>query len=87
MKKVEKMKAFCARVKNGIGTIVDRDVKREYERANEESIHSYDLAFLLAVLEQNELLDSKNSINPEKFFYRKMYQRLVETAKKISEKR
>jgi hypothetical protein len=86
MKKVEKIKVFCSRVKSGIGSIVDKDVKTEYERVNEETIHSYDLAFLLAVLEQNELLDTRNAINCDKFFYRKMYQKLVETAKKVSEK-
>ncbi len=72
-------------MKAGVGTIVDKDVKREYERTN-EVIHNYDLAFLLAVLEQNDLLDRRNAINSEIFFYRNMYKKLVDTAKNISEK-
>jgi hypothetical protein len=80
MNNSENIKKFCSKVKNGLGTIMDSQVKKEYTRIYEADVNSYDLAFLLAVLEQNSLLDKDHSVNTHPFFYRQMYQKLVNTA-------
>lgn len=83
MSSAENIKKFCSRVKNGLGTIIDSQVKKEYSRIY-ETVDSYDLAFLLAVLEQNGLLDKEHCVNKQPFFYRHMYQKLVNTAEASS---
>ena len=83
MSSAENIKKFCSRVKNGLGTILDSQVRKEYNRIY-ETVDSYDLAFLLAVLEQNSLLDKDHSVNKQPFFYRQMYQKLVNTAEASS---
>jgi hypothetical protein len=84
MNNSENIKKFCSKVKNGLGTILDSQVKKEYTRVYEADVNSYDLAFLLAVLEQNNLLDKDHSVNKKLFFYRQMYQKLVNTAEAAS---
>lgn len=66
---------FCNSVKNGFGSIVDRQVKTEYERIN-ESIDSESLGTLLALLEKHNLLDKKNSVNTSASFYQEMYKKM-----------
>jgi len=68
-----KILEFCGFVKSGFGTIPDVSVKREFERVCEMKIDSPQLAKLLALLEQYELLDKKNSVNTSEKFYRYMF--------------
>lgn len=63
---------FCASVQKGFGSISDVSVKKEYERIFETNVDVVVLAELLSVLEHTGLIDKKNSINKDPFFYRKM---------------
>ena len=69
----EKIHAFCLSVKKGFGSIPDTAVKREFERLHEEVADALVLGKLLAILEKNELLDKKVSVNKEPKFYQRMY--------------
>lgn len=63
---------FCKFVKKGSGVIVDSNVKSEFESMYELA-NSYHHGKLLAVLELNNLLDKKNSVNNDPLFYRNMF--------------
>jgi hypothetical protein len=72
----ERLLEFCMRVKNGFGTILDRDVKKEYERLYEKECTTTSLGHLLALLEAKNLLDKKRSVNKQPGFYQKMIKKL-----------
>lgn len=69
---------FCTSVKRGFGTIVDTNVKGEFERLHESSLDSYDLGRLLALLEKHDLIDKKNSVNKGNGFYQFMLKKMNE---------
>ena len=69
---------FCESVKNGFGSISDATVRSEFERINERKLNGNDLAKLLSLLETNDLIDKKASVNKASNFYQIMYKKLNE---------
>jgi hypothetical protein len=72
----ENLIKFSTSIKKGFGTIRDASVKGEYMRIYEEEMNGEDLAYALAFLEKNELLDKKNCVNHSPNFYQEMYKKL-----------
>lgn len=73
---------FCETVKNDFGKIADADVKREFKIMFDRDPNVMEHSSILAILEENSLLDKDESVNTEKFFYRNMFKKLNESLSK-----
>ncbi len=72
MSEQERAKEFCENLKKFNSKISDSKVSENFEKNFNIKLNSISLTNLLAILESQNLLDKKNSVNKEEKFYRSL---------------